>query len=85
MAASSLLVYQHIVKGTVGEAFVAAAAATSKYQAANKDIIAAYGRFYNLLITAGYESWQDYVLDQVRLHPLTASWRRSRGGMTLRR
>lgn len=40
-------------------------------QASNKDIVAAYTRLYQLLVTAGYESWQDYVLDQVSVttHP----------------
>jgi hypothetical protein len=37
-------------------------------QASNKDIVAAYTRLYQLLVTAGYESWQDYVLDQVGIH-----------------
>jgi hypothetical protein len=64
--ASSLLVFSHVFKGAVGEAFLGIIAASNKYQAANKDIIAAYGKFYNLLLTAGYDDWQSYVLDQVR-------------------
>lgn len=63
--ASSLLVFSHVFKGAVGEAFLGIITASNKYQAANKDIIAAYGKFYNLLLTAGYDNWQSYVLDQV--------------------
>ena len=46
----------------------------SSTQATNKDIIAAYSKFYGLLLQAGYNSWSDYVLDQllVRLTPLHA-------------
>lgn len=33
LRASSLLVYQSVLKGAVGEAFLAALAATQKYQA----------------------------------------------------
>ncbi|GLC51367.1 hypothetical protein PLESTB_000494700 [Pleodorina starrii] len=65
--AASLLVYGHVVKGAVGEAYLQALATTQKYQASNKEVLAAYGRFYNLLLTAGYDSWQDYVLDQILL------------------
>jgi hypothetical protein len=63
--ASSLLVFSHVFKGAVGEAFLGIITASNKYQAANKDIIAAYGKFYNLLLTAGYDNWHSYVLDQV--------------------
>lgn len=28
-------------------------------------MLSAYSRFYSLLLTSGYDSWQDYVLDQV--------------------
>ncbi|KAF5830680.1 hypothetical protein DUNSADRAFT_14195 [Dunaliella salina] len=38
---------------------------STKYQATNKDIIAAYSKFYGLLLQAGYDSWTDYVLDQL--------------------
>ncbi len=34
-------------------------------QASNKEVLSAYSRFYSLLLTSGYDSWQDYVLDQV--------------------
>lgn len=63
--AASLLLYQSIVKSSVGEAFLNTLNYTIKYQALNRDILAAYGKFYNLLLTSGYESWQDYVLDQI--------------------
>mmetsp|Transcript_4838 Transcript_4838/g.10389 ORF Transcript_4838/g.10389 Transcript_4838/m.10389 type:complete len:497 (+) Transcript_4838:49-1539(+) len=65
--ASSLLVFGPVLKGAVGEAFLAAMAITNKYQAANKDVLAAFGKFYNLLLTAGYDSWEDYLLDQILL------------------
>lgn len=67
VTAASLLVFQNVLKGAVGEAFLAAVAAANKYQATNKEIVAAYGKFYSVLLAAGYESWQDYVLDQVLL------------------
>ena len=38
-------------------------------QASNKEVLGAYAKFYNLLLTAGYDTWQDYVLDQVRGPP----------------
>ncbi|KAG2499306.1 hypothetical protein HYH03_002884 [Edaphochlamys debaryana] len=65
--AASLLVFGGVMKGSVGEAFLGALAATQKYQAAGKEVLAAYGRFYSLLLTAGYDSWQDYLLDQILL------------------
>lgn len=34
-------------------------------QASNKEVLAAYARFYTLLLAAGCDSWHDYVLDQV--------------------
>jgi hypothetical protein len=36
-------------------------------QASNKDIIAAYAKFYQLLILSGYDCWSDYLLDQILL------------------
>ncbi|GIL72705.1 hypothetical protein Vretimale_4412 [Volvox reticuliferus] len=65
--AASLLVYGHVVKGAVGEAYLQALAVTQKYQASNKEILSAYARFYNLLLASGHDSWQDYILDQVLL------------------
>lgn len=65
--ASTLLVYQNIFKGSVGEAFIGAIAACNKYQASNKDVAAAYGKFFQILVTAGYQDWQSYVLDQILL------------------
>lgn len=65
--ASSLLVFGHVLKGAVGEAFLQAMAITQKYQASNKEVLGAYAKFYNLLLTAGYDTWQDYVLDQILL------------------
>eukprot|EP00879_Flechtneria_rotunda_P022214 GHRR01023438.1.p1 GENE.GHRR01023438.1~~GHRR01023438.1.p1 ORF type:complete len:493 (+),score=139.30 GHRR01023438.1:778-2256(+) len=67
LRANSLLVYQHVFKGAVGEALLALLAVTAKYQASNKDIVAAYGKFYQLLLLSGYDDWQDYVLDQILL------------------
>lgn len=34
-------------------------------QATGKEVLSAYGRFYGLLLTAGYDNFQDYILDQV--------------------
>lgn len=36
-------------------------------QASNKDIIASYTKFYQLLMLSGYDDWRDYVLDQILL------------------
>lgn len=67
MLLCSLLVYQHVFKGAVGEALLALLAFCQKFQASNKDILAAYGKFYNLLMLSGYEDFQDYILDQILL------------------
>lgn len=40
---------------------------STKYQASNKDIIASYSRFFQALLATGYDTWQDYVLDQILL------------------
>lgn len=64
--ASSLLVFGPVLKGAVGEAFLAALTITQKFQASNKEVLAAYAKFYSLLLTSGYDSWQDYLLDQAR-------------------
>lgn len=64
--ASTLLVFGSVLKGAVGEAFLTALAATGKYQATNKDVLAAYGKLYNLLLQAGHNSWEEYLIDQVR-------------------
>eukprot|EP00878_Enallax_costatus_P017062 GHUV01017914.1.p1 GENE.GHUV01017914.1~~GHUV01017914.1.p1 ORF type:complete len:556 (+),score=170.71 GHUV01017914.1:1048-2715(+) len=63
----SLLVYQHVFKGAVGEALLSLLAVSQKYQASNKDILTAYGKFYNLLMLSGYDDFQDYILDQILL------------------
>lgn len=45
-------------------------------QASNKDVLAAYSKFYGTLLAAGYDSWQDYLLDQLlmaRDNPLARS------------
>lgn len=62
-----MLVYQHVFKGAVGEALLSTLAASQKYQGSNKDIVAAYGKFYNLLMLSGYDDFQDYILDQILL------------------
>jgi len=36
-------------------------------QSSNKDIIASYTKFYQLLMLSGYDCWRDYVLDQILL------------------
>jgi hypothetical protein len=64
---NSLLLYQHVFKGAVGEALLGLIAASQKYQASNKDIIGAYAKFYNLLLLSGYECFSDYVVDQILL------------------
>jgi uncharacterized YccA/Bax inhibitor family protein len=64
---NSLLLYQHVFKGAVGEALLALIATSQKYQASNKDIVAAYAKFYNLLLLSGYECFSDYVVDQILL------------------
>ncbi|WIA40947.1 hypothetical protein OEZ86_004601 [Tetradesmus obliquus] len=64
---SSLLLYAHVFKGAVGEALLALIASSQKYQASNKDIIAAYAKFYGLLLLSGYECFSDYVVDQILL------------------
>jgi hypothetical protein len=64
--AASLLIFGPVLKGAVGEAFLAAMTLTGKFQASNKDILAAYGKLYNLIMQAGYSSWQEYLIDQVR-------------------
>ena len=50
----SLLVFSSVLKGAVGEAFLAALAITAKYQATNKDVLAAFGKFYSLLLQGGF-------------------------------
>jgi hypothetical protein len=34
-------------------------------QAKNSEIVGAYAKLYQLLMTAGHDTWQDYMLDQV--------------------
>jgi predicted AAA+ superfamily ATPase len=63
----SLLVFSSVLKGAVGEAFLAALAITTKYQATNKDVLAAFGKFYSLLLQAGYGDFETYLLDQLLL------------------
>ncbi|GBF92461.1 hypothetical protein Rsub_04565 [Raphidocelis subcapitata] len=65
MRAASLLVFQSVLRGAVGEAFLAALAATQKYQAKASEVVGASAKLYQLLMAAGHDSWQDYVLDQV--------------------
>lgn len=67
LKANSLLVYQGVMRGAVGEALLALMAQSQKYQASNKDIIASYTKFYSLLMMSGYDDWRDYLLDQVLL------------------
>ena len=38
---------------------------TGRSQAKNSEIVGAYSRFFQLLMAAGHDSWQDYVLDQI--------------------
>lgn len=44
------------MRGAVAEAFLATMSACGKYQGTNKDILAAYGKFFGLLLQAGYDS-----------------------------
>lgn len=62
--AATLLVYASVLKGSVGEAFVSALVLTGKYQAKNKEVLAAYAKLYNLLQQAGSDSWEEYLMDQ---------------------
>jgi hypothetical protein len=39
----------------------------ARAQASNKDIVAAYTKFYGLLLLSGYGCWREYVLDQLLL------------------
>ncbi|KAF6251040.1 hypothetical protein COO60DRAFT_1275392 [Scenedesmus sp. NREL 46B-D3] len=64
---NSLLLYQHVFRGAVGEALMALIGASQKYQASNKDIVGAYAKFYNLLLLSGYECFSEYVVDQILL------------------
>ncbi|MEW5310001.1 MAG: hypothetical protein WDW38_001837 [Sanguina aurantia] len=64
---ASLLVCSHVLKGAVGEAWIAALATTNKFQGSNKEVFAAYSKFYGLLLSAGYDSWEDYLLEQLLL------------------
>lgn len=34
-------------------------------QAKNSEIVGAYAKLYQLLMAAGHDTWQDYLLDQV--------------------
>jgi hypothetical protein len=43
-------------------------------QASNKDIIASYTKFYQLLMLSGYDDWRDYVLDQILLARCVCMW-----------
>ncbi|KAJ9510215.1 hypothetical protein QJQ45_015694 [Haematococcus lacustris] len=64
-AAAGLLILGPVMKGSVAEAFLGCLAVSQKYQAPSKDVIGSFTKFYSMLVTAGYESWQDYLLDQV--------------------
>ncbi|KAG1659329.1 hypothetical protein FOA52_010377 [Chlamydomonas sp. UWO 241] len=63
--ASTLLVYVSVLKGSVGEAFLSTLIITGKYQASNKDVLAAYAKLYNLLQQAGMDSWEEYLMEQI--------------------
>ena len=51
----------------MGEAFLNSLSVTAKYQATNKDVLALYGKFYSLLVQAGFSEFEAYLVDQILL------------------
>ncbi|GAX82202.1 hypothetical protein CEUSTIGMA_g9630.t1 [Chlamydomonas eustigma] len=64
---ASLLVFSSVFKGSVGEAFLSTLSVLNKYQASNKEVVSAYTKFYSLLLQSGFNSWEEYLLDQILL------------------
>uniref|UniRef100_A0A061QXK5 Uncharacterized protein n=1 Tax=Tetraselmis sp. GSL018 TaxID=582737 RepID=A0A061QXK5_9CHLO len=61
--ASSLLVYQYVLKQKPGQAFLKILLRLQGGRPA--DALEAYGEFYHALSIRGYASWQEYVLRQI--------------------
>lgn len=61
-----------MLAGAVGEAFLGVLSTATKYQASNKDILAAYGRLYNALAATGSDSWQ--VTNGTDLTTINFTW-----------
>lgn len=61
-AASSLLLYQGVLKGKPAQAFLSVVQLLQK--GSPLALLAAHGELYRLLADGGHASWLDYVLDQ---------------------
>lgn len=62
-AAASLLVLQPALQGKVAQAFLKVLQNLRAGRA--EGLLESYGSFYRELLTAGYSSWQDCLLDEV--------------------
>lgn len=62
-AASSLLLYQNVLKGRPAQAFLKLLLLLQKGRV--QDVLEAYGDFYSSLAAGNYLSWQDYLLEEV--------------------
>ena len=64
-AASSLLLYQNVLKNRPAQAFLKLLLYLQKGRV--QDILEAYGEFYSSLAAGNYLSWQDFLLEEVSL------------------
>ena len=64
-AASSLLLYQNVLKNRPAQAFLKLLLFLQKGRV--QDILEAYGEFYSSLAAGTYLSWQDFLLEEVSL------------------
>ena len=64
-AASSLLLYQNVLKNRPAQAFLKLLLFLQKGRV--QDILEAYGEFYSSLAAGNYLSWQDFLLEEVSL------------------
>ncbi|KAL3157840.1 hypothetical protein ABBQ32_012256 [Trebouxia sp. C0010 RCD-2024] len=62
-AASSLLLYQNVLRGRPAQAFLKLLPLLQRGGTGN--ILEAYGEFYSSLAAGNYLSWQDYLLEEV--------------------
>ena len=63
LAASSLLLLQSSLQGKVAQAFLKL---LQNLRAGSAEgLLESYGSFYRELVSAGYSSWQDCLLDEV--------------------
>lgn len=62
-AASSLLLYQNVLRGRPAQAFLKLLPLLQRGEA--RGISEAYGEFYSSLAAGNYLSWQDYLLEEV--------------------